>query len=142
MPDRVEQWLNRFKPVTKSGYTAAANRFQAFFPAGPIGLRDAGQGRANEILADWRQSMIDAGGAAATINQRLAAIRSFLASERRAGRINWTPDVKNMPYEPYRDTQGPGREVIQKMIAFCDSSYRGRRNAVLIRLLHDLALRS
>jgi integrase/recombinase XerC len=69
----------------------------------------------------WRTSLQERRLQAATINRRLAALRSLVQLTRTLGIVPWTLEVQNVRAESCRDTRGPGR--------------RG------VRLLYDLGLR-
>jgi integrase/recombinase XerC len=45
---------------------------------------------------------------AATINRRLAALRSLVKLTNTLGLVSWTLAVENVKAQAYRDTRGPG----------------------------------
>ena len=45
----------------------------------------------------------------ATINRRLATLRSLVKFANTLGLVSWTLSVENLPVLPYRDTDGPDR---------------------------------
>ena len=100
-------------PHTLRAYGADLEAFSAYLgEPGPgaalsrlIGL-PAGEG--NGVLLAYRAHMIDAGLTPATINRRLAAIRSALKLARTLGLTSWAPEIRGLKVEPYRDTTGPG----------------------------------
>ncbi len=77
------------------------------------------------------------GLAAATVNRRLAAIRSCVKLARTLGFVAWELDVEGMRVEPYRDTRGPGVKVIRAMLACAE----GSRDRAIIRLASERGLR-
>lgn len=101
-------------------------------------------GGANGTVLDYRNALKDGGLAAATINRRLAAIRSVTKLARTVGFISWTLEIQGEKAEPYRDTRGPGRAgyvaMLQALEQRGDDAKR-RRDEAMIRLLYDLALR-
>ena len=58
--------------------------------------------------------------------------------------VSWKLDVKNDPVETYRDTAGPGKRNIRRMIT-TNGTQRNQLKAIrdhaILRLLHDLGLR-
>jgi len=107
-------------------------------------LLQNGAGAANAIGLAYRARLITHGLAPATINRRLASLRSLLMMAQRLELISWRLDVPNVRSRSYRDTQGPGDHGVQLLLqtanAQCDIR-KSRRDVALIRLLHDLALR-
>jgi integrase/recombinase XerC len=80
---------------------------------------------------------------AATINRRLAAIRSLVKLSRTLGMVPWSLEVENLKVHAYRDTRGPGRQGFRLLIEVTEARTDGKalRDRAALRLLHDLALR-
>src|SRR4051812_9466061 len=78
-----------------------------------------------------------------TINRRLAMLRSLIKLANTLGLVSWTLWVKNAPAQPYRNTDGPGRDGFRAMLAAAGAQPgpKGLRDVALLRLLHDLGLR-
>jgi integrase/recombinase XerC len=135
-------------PHTLRAYGADLEAFAAFLGdpgAGAalsrlIGL-PAGEG--NGVLLAYRAHMIDAGLTPATINRRLAAIRSALKLARTLGLTAWAPEIRGLKVEAYRDTTGPGLAGTRAMLAQAraQTPLKATRDAVLVRLMFDLGLR-
>lgn len=147
-PRLVTTFLTSRTPRTLVAYRQDVEDFRLF--AGAARPEDAvalllgrGQGAANELALAYRTHLRARGLAAATINRRLAALRSLTKLARTLGLVAWALDVENVPAEPYRDTAGPGREGYLRLLA----ALQGRtdapaaRDRAMIRLLFDLALR-
>lgn len=100
-------------------------------------LVEAGQGEANVAAHRYRAHMIEQGLAPATINRRLAALRSVLKLARTFALIDWALDVPNVPARNYRDTSGPGTGAFVDMLNATDDL----RDRAILRLLFDVALR-
>lgn len=83
------------------------------------------------------------GLAAATVNRRLASLRSLVKLARTLGLVGWALEVKNLEAESYRDTRGPGEEGVPRLLAALDrrADAKAARDRATIRLLFDLALR-
>src|SRR5262249_17896909 len=109
----------------------------------PGALLSGGQGAANELALRYRAQLQARGLAPATVNRRLAAIRSLVKLARVLGLVPWALDVDGVRAEKYRDTRGPGRQGFRRLLAALDgrSDAKGRRDRALVRLLFDLGLR-
>lgn len=139
----INDWLNTHLPATRRAYQAANNSFLGHSSGDFSSLISQGRGKAYQALMEWRTAMVNGNEAAATINLRLSAARSFLRYARLMGLIDWTVEVQGVRRVPYRDTAGPGREAIVKMLGRFDPDDRlGLRNRCLLRMLYELALRS
>ena len=100
-------------------------------------------GEANGVALAYRASMVDRGLAAATINRRLAALRSLVKLARTLGMVTWTLEVDGLEAAAYRDTRGPGTDGVRDMLALAGArdDAKGRRDVAILRLLRDMALR-
>jgi integrase/recombinase XerC len=101
------------------------------------------QREATQLTLEWRQKQIDGGLASATINQRLAAIKSLVAFAGRAELCTYSLSaIKCLENQGYRDTHGVSVEDYRSILALIDrSTDLGIRNYAILRLLWDLALR-
>jgi integrase/recombinase XerC len=133
---------------TLRAYRYDLTDFAAFCGASGIAAAAAqllagGHGRANETALRFRQQLQARGLAPATINRRLAAIRSLVKLARTLGLVAWVLEVEGVRAEAYRDTRGPGPAGVRKLL----EALAGRqdtkavRNRALLRLLYDLGLR-
>src|SRR4051794_29687253 len=106
-------------------------------------LLACGQGRANEVALAYRQQLQARGLAPATVNRRLAALRSLVKLARTLGMVGWALDVDGPRGEPLRDTRGPGREGFRRLLGALAgrTDAKGARDRAVLRLLFDLALR-
>src|SRR5262249_53788886 len=102
-----------------------------------------GPGPANELALRYQAELRRRGLAAATVNRRLAALRSLVKLARTLGVTGWSLDVEGLKAEPYRDTRGPGtagvRRLLEQLSVRTDA--KGVRDRALLRLLFDLGLR-
>jgi hypothetical protein len=78
-------------------------------------------GQANAIVLDYKAHLLGHQLTPATINRRLAALRSLVKLARMLGLVPWKLEVEGMKSEGYRDTQGPGRTDF----AICSTSWIG-----------------
>lgn len=144
----VEVFLAGRNPRTLRAYEQDLEDFRAYTETDALDtaarlLLAQGHGAANAIALGYKAAMLDRGLSAASINRRLAALRSLVKLARMLGLVPWTLEVQNMKSVPYRDTRGPGRQGFSKMLAALEA--RGDRKAIrdraIIRLLYDLGLR-
>src|SRR5947209_87175 len=115
-----------------SGIVAAAAKLLA-----------GGHGLANETALRFRNQLHERGLAPATINRRLAALRSLIKLARTLGLIPWVLEVEGPRTEAYRDTRGPGHAGFRKLLEALAgrSDAKAVRDRALLRLLYDLGLR-
>ena len=133
---------------TLRAYRADLTSFCAFVEVDSVELAartllGRGHGSANRLALDYKAYLVEKGLAPATINRRLAAVRSLVRLARTLGLVPWHLEVKDMPRQPYRDTRGPDRGgVLALMRQPADSNdEKSIRDRAIIRLLFDLALR-
>lgn len=144
----LSAFLSGKSAKTVRAYAADVGAFAAF-----AGLADAesvartlaaaGHGEANRMAHEWRASMLAANLSPATINRRLAALRSLVTLARTFALVSWSLDVPSVKAAAYRDTAGCGRDGVAKMLAVAqaDRTAKGVRDVLLLRLLWDLGLR-
>jgi integrase/recombinase XerC len=106
-------------------------------------LLSRGHGAANELALSWRADLVDRGLTPATVNRRLAALRSLVKLARTLGMVPWSLELPGVRSAKYRETKGPGREGFRTVLnlAEADPTAKGLRDRVILRLLWDLALR-
>lgn len=100
-------------------------------------------GEANELVLTYRTHLRDRGLSPATVNRRLAALRSLVKLARLLGIVTWSLEVEAVESETYRDTRGPGVEGVRRLFALTDARVdaKAKRDKAIIRLLFDLGLR-
>lgn len=103
--------------------------------------RDAGH--ANGVLLDYQHALLERRLAPNTVNRRIAALRSLVKLARMLGLVTWETEVQNVPSRAYRDTRGPGKEGVRRMLGVLasDRTPKGYRDTCIIHLLFDLGLR-
>lgn len=106
-------------------------------------LLSRGHGGANALVLAYRVDMAERRLQAATINRRLAAVRSLVKLARTLGMVSWSIEVENLKAQTYRDTRGPGRQGFRRLLEEAESrtGKKALRDRAILRLLHDLALR-
>lgn len=105
-------------------------------------LLGLGPGPANELVMEYKAHLMERKLAPATINRRLAALRSMMKLGRTLGMVNWTLEVPNVSSQSYRDMSGPTDAEFRKMLAAVKGrGPKAKRDRAILRLLNDLALR-
>jgi len=102
-----------------------------------------GSGAANGLALAYRVSLQERGLAPATINRRLAALRSMVKLGRLLGVISWELQVEGIKSSAYRDTRGPGLDGFKKMVEVLhgEPDPKSIRDLAILRLLFGMALR-
>jgi integrase/recombinase XerC len=91
----------------------------------------------------YRGQLLEAGLSAATVNARLAGLKSFVthAAKRKLCTFR-LDDIKSVKAQSYKDTRGISIELFQQLIDGIDRSTSiGKRDYAMLRLLWDNALR-
>ncbi len=133
---------------TNSAYRQDLEDFRAFVKADTLEeaacvLLLHGHGEANGLALAYKANLMGRDLQAATINRRLAALRSLVKLARTLGKVAWCLNVDNVKAYPYRDTRGPGRAPVRLVLVKLEKRLdrKAKRDRALIRLLSDLALR-
>ena len=94
-------------------------------------------------VLNYRGELLIAGLAAATVNSRLAALRSFVIHAYKRKLCNFRlDDIKSVKAQSYKDTRGISIELFQALIDGIDrTTVMGKRDYAMLRLLWDNALR-
>lgn len=144
----VAAFLEGRNPRTIDAYRQDLEDFRAFLRVPTTDdaarlLLGSGQGSANETALAYRTDLLSRTLAPATINRRLAAVRSLVKLARLLGIVGWTLDVGGVKAERYRDTKGPGRVGVVRLFGALEGQTTGKaiRDVAILRLLFDLALR-
>ena len=141
-------FLSGRSPLTLKAYRQDIVDFQTFCqeptPSAAIAaLFSRASGDANATLLAYRASLIARTLSPATINRRLAALRSLVRLGRSLGFVTWSLDIQNVPARSYRDTQGPGIPAFRRLLTSLDArpGPKSTRDRAILRLLFDLGLR-
>jgi integrase/recombinase XerC len=96
-----------------------------------------------QVMLNYKSSMIERGLAEATINRRLAAVRSLVKYAKMIGACEWNlDDVSGEKVKKYRDTSGITVQQMNDMLNVPNRDVsKGKRDYALLRLFWELALR-
>ncbi len=148
--DLLANWLGRFpSPHTRRVYRADIRDFfgtmaeQEPTPslfANFLGLKST---EAFEVVSRYQARLIERGLQPATINRKLAAIKSLVSYASATGKCHYTlTQIKVQQMKAYRDTSGIDSNAFKLMLATCDlSTLKGQRDLAILMLLWGNALR-
>ena len=108
-----------------------------------VWLLGATSSEVNLVIKTWQRQMLSSGLSPATVNRRLAAVRSLLALGRALGATASEIRLGDLRTCPTRDTRGPGANAIAQMLALLEreKTPKSQRDLCILRLLYDLGLR-
>jgi integrase/recombinase XerC len=147
-PDLLEMWLAGKNEKTVRAYRGDLEAFARW--AGAASMESALEAfltlpapAANGAALRYRGALLDSGLATATVNRRLAALRSAVSLARLVGRVSWALEVPGVEAAPYRDTRGCGVDGFRAMVRTVEGrgNARSLRDRALLRLLFDVGLR-
>lgn len=120
--------------TTVTGSEATPEKVQEFL--------NLSRGEANRVVLEYKAELLERGLAEATVNRRLAALRSLVSYAKVLGAVDWELDVSGEPVTTYRDTRGVTPADIRAILSGCNlATLKGKRDYALLRLLWDNALR-
>lgn len=101
------------------------------------------QKQAISVVLKYKAQMIRKGLKEATVNRRLAALKSLVVTGRKLGVCDFSlEDVESERVQKYRDTSGIDRATFEVILNQCNlSTVKGKRDYALLRLLWGNALR-
>lgn len=152
----IDSFLAGRKPTTVAAYRRDLEDFRAFVARQPGAavyaasidrvvqeLFGLAAGQANALALGYRADLLTRGLSPATVNRRLAALRSLVQLGRTLGLVGWSLEVENVGSAAYRDTRGPGHDGVMAIIGKAEDrgDAIGVRDTAIVRLLHDTALR-
>jgi integrase/recombinase XerC len=144
----VEAFLSGRKKTTLDAYRRDLEVFAEFMGvASPTEaaavLFQQVPGDANALVLRWRTQLVGEGLSAATVNRRLAAVRSLSKLARMLGLVPWTVEVPDLDSQAFRDTRGPGADGFRRMLEVVEGKTdRGTlRNRAILWMLYGMGLR-
>lgn len=95
------------------------------------------------LVLKYKAFLLKKGLKAATINRRLAAIKSLVKFARKVGRCGYSlEDIDGERSQSYRDTTGISIEAFKRVLKQCDrSTLKGLRDYAILHLFWSNALR-
>lgn len=144
----VAAFLAGRNPRTIAAYRADLADFRTF--TGDATPEDAarrliehGHGAANGLVLEYRAHLLERTLAPATVNRRIAALRSLVKLARSIGAVAWALEVPSVKSAPYRDTKGPGADGVHVLLGLLAkrTDAKGRRDYACVRLMYDRGLR-
>ncbi len=142
-------FLEGRKETTKQAYSQDLETFRQFLGASSVEeasrlLLDSEHGEANALTFSYRAHLKDRKFQSASINRKLASIRSLVKFARTVGLITWSLEVQNEKAQPYRDTSGISPELFVTLLNITreqKDSAKAARDIAILRLMYDLGLR-
>lgn len=139
--EATQAFLDSQAPSTRAAYQKSIRFFAAHLGAPDVAdaartLLSGRAGEANRTVLGWRNALRDAGLKPATVNSRIAAVRSLVKFARMLGIVEFTLDVPSLKAtKPTR--RGPGEDDYAKLVGACATP----RERALVLLLGDRGLR-
>ena len=145
----AHSFLSGRKETTTQAYTQDLEDFRLYIGAGSLEeaaarLASLEHGDANLIALEYRAYLKAQRKQPATINRRLASLRSLVKYAGTLGLVSWKLEVKNEKAEAYRDTAGISPEAFKRLLtttAAQRNKNKAARDIALLRLMYDLGLR-
>lgn len=144
----IESFLSGRNKKTIQAYRQDLEDFKTFLNAATLDeaakiILSSSHGQANALALSYKAYLIDRGLQAATINRKLAALRSLVKLARTLGIVPWSLEVENMKTKAYRDTRGCGKSGFRSLLDQVETSKKAKsiRDHAILRLLYDLGLR-
>lgn len=142
VPGVVDHWLRTYIPSTQATYRSTVNKYEAVM-AEPFEYLLASRQRCFAVASAFKGRLMEGGSANATINRHLAALRAFIehCGPSGLGVVEWALKIGDLPSKSFRDTRGPGVELVRKMFLAANASPTPERDRALMAVLFGLALR-
>jgi integrase/recombinase XerC len=147
----LELWTARRSEHTKRSYMEGLSIFAEWAgcenaEAAAVMVCGLDQGDVNRQVESFAATLRQSGLAPATINHRIALLKSLLKTARRMGLTDSTVEVEREKAKIYRDTRGPALEKVSEIMReLTAAANRGRlidvRNLAMVRLLFNHGLR-
>lgn len=145
--DVARHFFSGKNPNTLRAYTQSLAHFAAYLkvetPTDALReLFSLPAGSANALVLGYVNAMVEEGGASATVQSRLSAIKAANKLARMLGVVPWSIEISAPKAENYRDTRGCGHDGFQAIMGnITGSDPKSCRDRAMIRLMFDMALR-
>lgn len=149
-PDVLKQLLaDKRSENTRRAYERDVNDFlktmtgKSACPDNVLEFLHLEERQAVSVVLKYKAKLIDKGLKEATVNRRLAAVKSLVEMGRKLGACHYTlGDIRGEKVASYRDTTGVDTKTFERILRQCDrETLAGKRDYALLRLLWGNALR-
>ena len=146
----LDDWLRNKTPASIKSYKSSLREFSRFMGVGEDieravrRLFELPKKHAHVVVIRYKDDMRTRGRSARTINHRLSALRSITELANSAGLADIRISIKNERAAAAQGVEGPGVEELARVftVAAAQSDpFRATRDAAMLRLMFDLALR-
>jgi len=140
----IEMLLNDKRSLaTKRAYRAdLEDFFNGATPEKVEGFLELSTANMNVRVSLFKSRLISEGKSEATINRRLAAVKSLVKFSRMIGATTSEVGVSGEKVKTYRDTKGVGTDGMKDILTVIDrSTAKGKRDYAVMRLFWENALR-
>jgi len=140
----IEMLLNDKRSLaTKRAYRAdLEDFFNGATPEKVEGFLELSTANMNVRVSLFKSRLISEGKSEATINRRLAAVKSLVKFSRMIGATSGEVGVSGEKVKTYRDTKGVGTDGMKDILTVIDrSTAKGKRDYAVMRLFWENALR-
>lgn len=95
------------------------------------------------LVLQYKGELIEKKLAEATVNRRIAAVKSLVRYAQKIGKCEWSlEEVQGEKVKSYRDTSGITIEEFRRLLATCNrDTIKGKRDYAILHLLWSNALR-
>lgn len=138
---------------TRRAYAQTAGDFAGFLsrragrqvdePEAVRALLSHGSGAANLLALDYRADLLER-VSSGTVALRLSNLRALVKLARTTGMVEWTLEVASVKVRRWRDTEGPGLDVVRLLAVHVRggaNAARSARDRALLALLYGQGLR-
>lgn len=142
LAETLAAWLSGRSERTRLEYAKDLRRFADWRGAESVRgavaeLLGSGAGPAHLLVRAYKGWMMDAGAASATVNRRLAVVRSVVSIAQQSGLVDWSLHVPGVPKKAALDVRGPSWAKFGEILAAEPSA----RNRAILGLLGQRGLR-
>jgi integrase/recombinase XerC len=145
----ADSFLEGRKETTTQAYRHDLESFREYLGLSSVeeassALLSLEPGDANALALSYRASLKERGFKPASINRKLASLRSLVKFARTLGLVTWALEVKNEKAQAYRDTSGISPEIFLTLLNKTSKqrdNAKASRDLAILRLMYDLGLR-
>ena len=144
----MDHAFQSLKPNTLRAYEKAWDDFSHFLNlpnrgAAAARLLELGQGHANALALSYQTSMQTLKLSSSTIRTRIAALKGILNRLRIIGILNWRLEIRGPKVKGYKDTRGPGKDFVLKVITDLQEKNdpKSIRDLAIIHVIYTCGLR-